>query len=696
MDAGTLTLIAGQASSMDFSGIDCSAFTLQSQDDITSPAADTVVHTHNIRSCTASRPPGRGLTAVQLQLSEDDVDAIKLDRLLATGAGSSFLVVAASNGFVDSTSRAPLASVPSNQALQAKTYDGDTTNPNVVSFSLFDLDNGELRLSFDEPVDMTASLSLAGANLRLQHHVDATATVEVFDVASGTVVGGNGRNATIALTSSELNRLKLKRRVCSSIADCWLTIASSLVTDMARNPVVPLVNGVVSTVRLLDTFTVDSTGPRLTNSILNMSSGQLVLDFDEPVDSSSVHGTGITVLAAPGSLTRRRLTGGQSISTDGTQVVLQLDSSDVNALKASELIANNRSDTFLAMDNTTVSDLALTPNKGQEISEVSARQVDTYVGDTIPPQVVSFSINFESRKLIVTFDEPVRASRTDMTRFALRSSRAQNAETYSFSGDGGIASSSDGLLVLEFSLSTTDLTTLKLNARLATGAPDTFLFSTSSGATVDMRYNPLAAIQLADAVPVPAVNYVINEIPPRLEKFSLNLNSGLLNMTFDDPVNGSRFRPDTVTLQNRAFVDVTDASSRFTFSTATNTRSGIDFTLVVNIARTDLNALKRLRNLARNASTTYLIMTANVVDDVFGVDAIAITNGNGLQVTEFVADTTPPTVDRVQLDMDAGTLKLEMSETVDLNTLDTSQIRLQVSHQCTSIIFCSFAVVTLG
>ena len=692
LNTATIVIQIQNAALLRLTAFDCTAFTIQSH-------ANALISPQTTRLYTLTDPCVAtvvGNVRVQILLNENDLDAIKLDEGLATGVDARFtyLSVRAGSGienFVSGTAT-PLPAIASRNGRQAVLVP-DSTRPQVTAFRQFDLDSGELNLLFNEPVNLIGSLNVSSGvpSLRLQHHISAPAALEYFDVREVTAVGGNGRNVTIRLSLDEVNRLKLMRRVCSSIADCWLTVSELFITDMAGNRVMPLMTGVTSLARLLQDFVIDDKGAVLTASSLNLTTGQLTLDFDEPIDSASVRTSAITFLSAPSanelSVQRRhQLTGGKVLTSDGQRLTIALAAADLNALKASEELATYPNNTHLAISSNLTNDLAFTPNPVQAIPQLNASQIGTYFPDTVAPQVSGFTIDFEGNQITITWNEPIRASRTDLRLLAIRSSQTTTAESHTFDTDGGISINPppDGTLSLTFNLSTVDLTQVKLNTRLAANRETTFLWAIAAGATVDMRYNRMEAIAPASAIP--ATVYLENRIQPELSRFSLDLNTGLLNMTFNDAVNGSSFRPDTVTLQNAVRVPVTDTQSRFTFSTATRTSTAISFTLVVRIARADLDALKSLRQLARNSSTTYLIMTANVVDDIFETDAIAITNGQARPVAQFIGDTTEPRVSHALLDMDSGRVRLDMSETVDLLTLDTSQIALQVSSLATWLV----------
>ena len=247
--------------------------------------------------------PGGG-TILEVDLTTDDLNALKLNRNLARSAADTYIDVRSGNGFVALDSSGTLASLSATALpVQVGNYIPDTTPPEVSDngFTEFDLDSGQFTIVFNEPIDGT-SIMAPGA-LIFQHSSDVSQDSDIFQVQSLTSPVSDGLTITFTLPQSELGRLKLTPRVCSSVATCWLTIEQTggFVTDMAGVRVAPLQNALFTSQRFVQSFIDDTTGPVLDSFVLNMTSRELVLTFDEPVDFTTLNISLITLLGSPGA-----------------------------------------------------------------------------------------------------------------------------------------------------------------------------------------------------------------------------------------------------------------------------------------------------------------------------------------------------------------------------------------------------------
>jgi hypothetical protein len=95
---------------------------------------------------------------------------------------------------------------------------------------------------------------------------------------------------------------------------------------------------------------------------------------------------------------------------------------------------------------------------------------------------------------------------------------------------------------------------------------------------------------------------------------------------------------------------------------------------VVNISLTvsDSNAIKADSGLCTNTSTTYLSFTNETVSDIFG-NALAVPT-LAVQAKKHTPDATAPVVSGAELDMNAGILTMNFTETVKASSLNASLI----------------------
>ena len=138
-------------------------------------------------------------------------------------------------------------------------------------------------------------------------------------------------------------------------------------------------------------------------------------------------------------------------------------------------------------------------------------------------------------------------------------------------------------------------------------------------------------------------------------------------MKFDGSVKASSFEAVQVKLMS---AQQGTGIESYTFKKGvTKCTSNDGFEMVLSIGRDDLDAIKKLRNLAIADKSTFLSFTAQAFDDVFGQSIKAIVPNSALKVKTYTADTKAPTVTGFQVAVDPGNIVLSFSEMVDIKTL---------------------------
>ena len=93
------------------------------------------------------------------------------------------------------------------------------------------------------------------------------------------------------------------------------------------------------------------------------------------------------------------------------------------------------------------------------------------------------------------------------------------------------------------------------------------------------------------------------------------------------------------------------------------------YVVTVDIGPVDLFNLKSTQGIGTSVNSSYLTMTGSAIDDSEGVDAIAVTDGKGIKAANFAEDMAPPEFGGFSLDMNATTLALTFSESMNLSSL---------------------------
>ena len=623
-------------------------------------------------------PSPVGLTGVRIDLLEADLNTLKLNRFMGINPANTRLVILTGNGVLDAATRRELQAVNVANARRANNVIRDITDPRVREdgFLLFDLDAGQFTIGFDEPID-ASSITVPGS-LRFQHHADVTLAVDSFTVQALSCIPpgcADGTRITFTFPRAELNRLKLSPRICTSAATCWLTIEAvgAFVTDMAGNAIVPLPNGLRISSRYLGTFIDDSSGPILESYTLNMTSRELLLNFDEPVEPGSVDVSGITMQSAPGVADPDlfyQLTSARSISVDENIVSVLVSDADIDALQSRPAVAAARTNTYLSLERRTAVDLSYLRNMAQAISNNRAQLAAAYVPDLSPPEIDTFSLDLDANTLTLEFTEPVLVSTFAPQQLVVNSasSRTQGV-SYRLTGGDVHPTSLAASAEITFTLTDEDVTFLEVNASIATGAGDTYL-SALAGLADDTN-----GLTSTDLSPIPVSSFTSDVSSPSVVAFQLDMDSGEIVVTFDDAVVGSTFDVSAITLQNQPFRQPMQWHTLSRDSSFSSVEDG--FVVTVTVGTDDLNRVKQIRSLCTNETNCYLTATATIADDPSGADTIAVTDGKSLQVSGFTRDRSRPSVDSWVLDMNVGQVILIFTETVDITTFQAGQLSLQ-------------------
>ena len=622
-------------------------------------------------------------STVGFDLTPSDLVALKLNRNLATSLANSYLIVGMDNGIQNNANPADfLDEIILGVAQLADEYTRDSTRPEVEEdgFHTFDLDSGTFTVVFSEPVNATAP-SINTTSLSFQHHANSTLGEDFFQVEVLTCPDcTDGSIVTFTFPSDELNRLKLTPRVCTSAANCWLTVdfPGNFITDMSGNNLVELPNGQRTLSRSLVTFIDDTSGPLLYEFVLNLTSRELFLTFNEPVNSATFDTTGLILVAYEGATSMEemyQLTGGTVLSSNGAEVRIALSSDDTNGLQSRPALANDVSDTWITVSSNTATDLSFQQNRAQIVTI----QSNLVVPDVAPPVLSTFDVDYNDNTLRLVFSEPVIISTLQLQQLTFVSSRSVSPSV-SHQITGGdihptpLAASAE----VVFNLTENDIAFLKGSEDIATNSSNTFL-TAFSGLAEDTSGSPNTAINSNSAVEVR--HFVTDTTPPELLSFTLDMDNGEMVMLFSDVVDVSTFDVSALTFQGQKNRIPLEWHSLSVASSSASSENS--FTVVVFLGDSDLNRIKQIRTVATSVSNTYLTVRASLVDDLAGIDLTAITDGKALLVSRFTSDSHDPVLESWTLDMDQSQLTLLFSEVVDITTIDVTEIALQ-SHQSTS------------
>ena len=476
------------------------------------------------------------------------------------------------------------------------------------------------------------------------------------------------------LTDSDLDTLQNARFTCSNRGNCYVTFTSDFVQDMSGISAQPVGN--VFPGFLVEELIQDDQSPVLLYFDLDMDAETLTLKFDEAIDITEVDLTQITLQGDQNASSEMQfpLTGGTIQELDPRTILIDLDPDDVERLKSSMYFKDENS-TYLSLTRMAVRDLAFDPNYVVGISPYNATIVRNFSRDIDGPILLSFLLDYDSNQLILNFNEPVIAQTLNFTGIIVQSGPT-GGHNYSLIG-GEVSNadeSGDGLVQLIIDLNEADTIELQSSDMIATNRSNTFLSLTNDTVSDGFGDPNLITTRQGDIIP--------DDTPAQLESFIFDEDLGLIELMFTDVVLTASFTPSGITIQNAQ--TSADPSLQYTLTEDSYTNNTNAFTITVQLSDTDLNAIKSNPLLATNQSNTFMTIRASTIDDVFGNDILAITNGKAIMASRFITDDTTPYLEQFNLDLDEGQIILNFSETINFDTLDPSKFRIQGSGDDTN------------
>ena len=475
---------------------------------------------------------------------------------------------------------------PQPEPVSPASFKNDTVPPELVYFSEFNYPNETITLTFSETVLLD---TFDASQLSLQ-----TFFTLLHDDPSYSLTGGIAFSSAeqphvviLTLTTPDINYIKAHATLCFRRNTCWLSITSATVQDPAGNPVVSIPT---SSAYYSVAFVTDEQRPFLEEFRLSVENETLTLLFSEPVDPEYLNPSAITLQSMPdASLTEQlTLTGGTTASPSGTQIVLQLSREDIRRIKAELDYLNTENDTYISFTEDLIRDASHTLNPVISLNSSQAQGASSYDEDVTGPVVIGSHLDLDRDQLIFTFDEPVLTNNDSFNFSLVYIQSSIDAPAFSHYLTPWILdeSSADGTTLLIINLSPKDLATLKINMEFATSSADTYI-RLQEGAITDSAENP--NIDQIEEVSL----FTPDQTLVSLQSFALDMNMGLIKLTFDDIVDASTFQASGITLQNAVF---REPGFYHTLSDRSHTRSSSGYVLNVILAQEDLDQIKVLPN----------------------------------------------------------------------------------------------------
>jgi len=476
-------------------------------------------------------------------MDQKDVDAIKLTPKLGKDQATSAMIIEA--GAIKDMHGNNATAIAQTKPVTSPTYVADKTDVSLVSFEL-DVDAETMTLTFSEPV-LASSLTVGEIVLQSVKDKD---TVRVKLTTFSTAKNGkDGHDLTITFSEDDINAIKLAAALCQANASTFVAVGAGAITDIQGNKLTPILNSAAQQVKK---FTADTSKPVFTGLAVNMNAGTLTMNFNEPVDVTTLKPKTLVlqdkVSSKPGS--ELLLTGNLTTSSkNGLQIVVKMTDEDLNALKKKLQLFASKETSALRLVKGFIGDMATTANLIAAVAADKALAAASYIGDTSKPSLVAFGLDVEKLQLAVTFSETINMKSFNPTSVTLQtSSDARSPYQFRLTGVDKMLTTADDKIV-KFVMKLSDANELKFRLIGSSIAKSWMIIKAgackdTSGQTSDAAANGVNAVQVTKSA------WAADVGAPELQYFDLNINSGVLHLSFDESVDDSTLIVSNLLFQN--------------------------------------------------------------------------------------------------------------------------------------------------
>jgi hypothetical protein len=587
-------------------------------------------------------------TTLVVNISKTDMDEIKRKDDLVVLSNSTFIHV--TSKFVADMNNQPLVL---SSGMQSTVFTPDTTAPVLQAFYL-DLTLNTLKMSFSETIDAsTLSVSQTVLWSATESYTLNTSTLRQEPKDSLFV--------TIDLSVIDLNAIKVLKALAVSTPTTYLAVSSYLINDMNSRPV----EEIKRTDSLgVSTFAPDRVAPEMDFFHLDMSYKRLSLAFSETVNASSIDVTQLTLRASDSHQEGFTLTHDSVVSTperDSHMVDVIIGNNDANEIKKLPSLVRRKSASKLYFTAALLRDMNKNPIiKGTTSPLLS---VSVFNPDVIAPVPIKFGVDMTKEQLYFEFDETVDAATLKPQSMTLQH---PDLASISYTLLDGKSISSNGVF-LTLNLTKPDVDAIKLLPMFTTMTDSEIVLA--SGTVNDTSIAATGSVQKK----LGASTYLRDGTSPRLNAFAFNLTSHVLRMEFDEIVNASSLKPTAITLQSQK---VRGGVPTFFTLTGGTCLSPNGLRVDVLLTDADINIIKDMEKLFVDDKSSFLAATKKLISDMASNAMVPVVASSALEVDSFVDDHTRPKLQSYGIDMDKETLSIYFTETIDVSTIDPTQITL--------------------
>lgn len=569
----------------------------------------------------ASTIRSNNLTSLVIELTRSDLNILLFTDNIFNETSNTFLLLASTTQLSDVSGNV----ISVGTAIPALSFILDITPPELTSFVEFNMNDGSLLLSFNEPID-AARIDLTRLTLQgLQN-----------GGPSFTLTGGMIGNVTMYNTAVEIflfltdrEIIKVTNGLVENADNTFIYFSENAFYDVSGNGIIAKPSR--TALHLQDGgYIEDSSQVSLLRFELDMNQGTISLTFDDVINISSISYADL-VIQSQSALTNNiyPLTGGTIMnnSLGGINSYIQLTLRDQNAIKGLLSLATSIGNTFVAITSQFIRDY-----EGRDIIPIpttAALQAAFYNRDTTLPILEAFaSLDMNLGTLVLIFSETVLVNDTVVSSIVLQ--HTQNSSLYSYNlQDSVITTTAIASVDLAIQLSYSDWNTIKSIPFLAKTS-DYSLIHLEFAAVTDTASNHLESIPVSEASPV--ISFIADTTKPRLIAFDVTLPNSTMTLYFSEAINLTTINTGGLYIINEA-VSLPSISQSLQSVGLTNVQLQNLTTIVVNLTPDIFNILQNPTiNIGHSSSITYISASANTIQDFYGNPLVDIQSSEALRV----------------------------------------------------------------
>jgi len=614
---------------------------------------------------------------VAFTLHENDMIQLKLEDVCTTELNT---FISMTSTVIEDMVGNSAKAIDADDAMPVRKIDNgfkpDITPPTLTSFVL-DVNTAKMTLTISEPV-ADGSVDITKLTLASK---DGTKTFALTSDSSSAELATDNMHVVVSIGAADLNQIKADTALVVSDESSVVVFTSGLLTDRSAAGVgiTPLQH---SDGMIPSTFQEDDQPPTVASYSYDASTGDLKVKWSEAIDTSNAVKTAFTLFASKEGgttgTTGQLTLSDQGVITidpdDNTIMVFTIDPSDRNSVQKDTTLCTTVDNCFLKVDGGAVLDM-----RGLYSTQVTADDAAppaNFYEDKADPELESFILNMDDNTLSLTFSETMKKTKFKDTTLAIMKKSDPSSAGVVITAGGSVTDVSTDSHIIILTLSDDNANAIKADIGLATdpNGGDAFLLYTTETAE-DMSENSLKALT-PTGTGDQAASVILDATAPVLDSATLNMNEGTLTLVFNEAVDISSMQQDKISFQG---VYSNPGTNTVPLSATTQWTAINLVTVEITLDPIDLNALKKHDSIATklDGSDTFITVAAGTIRDMNQLAIDGVPDNAAFGVTRFTPDATKPKLEKYEIDLSAGTIKLKFSETVDVESLKANQFTVQ-------------------